>query len=236
MSQITLRDANYSDLPEVARVMSKAFWNDNLFGDLIHPHREKYPDDPDLYWLRRARVSFWDYRWRGIVAIAKDDSGKDVIAGIAQWERLGKEERNSNVHISIPIRNLFKPLSSLVMNIHARIWPNRAADPENEDIIERTYPYFERIWSGKRAESWYLSALAVHPDFQRQGVGKRLAQWGIEKAQAEGVCASLVAAHGTDDFYIKLGFDEQFGRAGDGESNPLADVEGSNMYWYWPRT
>lgn len=107
MSQITLRDANYSDLPEAARVMSKAFWNDNLFGDLIHPHREKYPDDPDLYWLRRARVSFWDYRWRGIVAIAKDDSGKDVIAGIAQWERLGKEERNSNVHISIPIRILF---------------------------------------------------------------------------------------------------------------------------------
>jgi hypothetical protein len=90
MSQITLRDANYSELPEVAHVMSKAFWNDNLFGDLIHPHREEYPDDADLYWLRRARVNFWDYRWRWIVAVAKDDSGKEVIAGIAQWERLGE--------------------------------------------------------------------------------------------------------------------------------------------------
>ncbi|KAM0294373.1 hypothetical protein HYE67_008035 [Fusarium culmorum] len=234
MSQITLRDANYSDLPEVARVMSKAFWNDNLFGDLIHPHREKYPDDPDLYWLRRARVSFWDCRWRCIVAITKDNIGKEVIAGIAQWERLGEGGKKLECSYLDP-RNLLKPLSSLVMNIHAQIWPNRAADPENEDIIERTYPYFEHIWSGKRAESWYLSALAVHPGSQGKGVGKRLAQWGIEKAQAEGVCASLVAAHGTDDFYIKLGFDEQFGRAGDAEGNPLADVPGSNMYWYWPR-
>jgi GNAT superfamily N-acetyltransferase len=134
------------------------------------------------------------------------------------------------------VGNLLKPLFSLAMDIHARIWPNRAADPKNEDIIERSYPYFEHIWSGKRAESWYLAALAVHPNFHGTGVGKKLAQWGIEQAQAEGVCASLVAAYGTDEFYKKCGFDEQYGRAGEAEGNPLADVAGSNMYWYWPRT
>ncbi|RGP73715.1 hypothetical protein FLONG3_6263 [Fusarium longipes] len=235
MSQITLRDARYSELPEIAHVMSKAFWNDNLFGDLIHPRREEYPDDPDLYWLRRARVDFWDYRWRWIVAVTKDDSGKEVIAGIAQWERLGDGGKKLECSYLDP-RNLLKPLSSLAMGIHARIWPNRAADPDNEDVIERSYPYFEHIWSGKRAESWYLAAVAVHPDFHGKGVGKKLVQWGIEQAQAEGVCASLIAAHGTDEFYKKCGFDEQFGRAGEAEGNPLAGIEGSNMYWYWPRT
>lgn len=90
MSEVVLRDAYYSELPEIANVMSKAFWGDNLFGDLIHPHRNKYPDDVDLYWLRRARVNFWDYRWKWLVAVAKDQNGKEVVAGIAQWARLGE--------------------------------------------------------------------------------------------------------------------------------------------------
>lgn len=89
MSEIVLRDARFSELPEIAHVMAKAFWEDNLFGQLIHPHRNEHPDDVDLYWLRRARVNFWDYRWRWLVAVGKDESGREVIAGIAQWARLG---------------------------------------------------------------------------------------------------------------------------------------------------
>jgi hypothetical protein len=88
-SEIVLRDARYNELPEIANVMAKAFWEDNLFGDLIHPHRDMYPNDVDLYWLRRARVNFWDYRWRWLVAVSKDKSGGETIAGIAQWARLG---------------------------------------------------------------------------------------------------------------------------------------------------
>ena len=89
MSGIVFRDARYSELPEVAHVMALAFWEDNLFGQLIHPHRNEFPDDVDLYWLRRARVNFWDYRWKLLVAVSKDESGREVIAGVAQWARLG---------------------------------------------------------------------------------------------------------------------------------------------------
>lgn len=84
-----LRDAHYSELPEIAHVLAQAFWDDNLFGQLIHPHRAEHADDVDLYWLRRARVNFWDYRWKWLVAVEKDAEGKEVIAGIAQWARLG---------------------------------------------------------------------------------------------------------------------------------------------------
>jgi hypothetical protein len=89
MSEIVLRDARYSELPEIAHTMSEAFWKDNLFGELIHPHRNEYPNDVDLYWLRRARVNFWDYRCRWLIAVAKDESGQKAIAGVAQWARLG---------------------------------------------------------------------------------------------------------------------------------------------------
>jgi GNAT superfamily N-acetyltransferase len=123
------------------------------------------------------------------------------------------------------------------MSIHKWLWPNRAADPKQEDIIERAYPCFDGIWSGDRAESWYLEQLAVHPSFQGKGVGYKLVQWGLEQAQNEGVVASVVSALGKNDFYRKCGFDVQDGSAcEDGEGNPLKGVEGGDVFWRWPKT
>ena len=51
----------------------------------------------------------------------------------------------------------------------------------------------------------HLSHLAIHPDYQGQGLGKKL----IEKVKAdlgEGVTLMVHAATGMDDFYKKLGF------------------------------
>ncbi|KAL2204594.1 acyl-CoA N-acyltransferase [Sarocladium strictum] len=234
MSDIVLRDARYSELPEIAHVMARAFWHDNLFGDLIHPHREAYPNDMDLYWLRRSRVSFWNWRWRFLVAVSKNEEGKEVIAGVAQWARLGNGGRDMDLYTLDP-RNLLAPLSSFAMRIHKWLWPSRAADPSEEDIIERAYPCFDKIWDGDRAESWYLDQLTVKPSFQGRRVGQRLVQWGLERAQADGVVASVVAALGTNGFYQKCGFDEQWGSARDGEGNPLKDVEGADIFWRWPK-
>jgi len=95
LPRVVFRDAHYSELPAVARVMSLAFWDDHIFGALIHPHRDQYPLDSDLYWLRRARVNFWDYRYKFLVAVVPDErgAGSDRVVGIAQWERLGKGAR-----------------------------------------------------------------------------------------------------------------------------------------------
>lgn len=48
---VTLRDARFSELPAVARILSLAFWDDQIFGELIHRKRAQYPLDSDLYWL-----------------------------------------------------------------------------------------------------------------------------------------------------------------------------------------
>jgi hypothetical protein len=90
MSAVSIRFAEYADLPSISRVMGQAFFDDSLFGDIIHPHRTKYPEDVNLYWLRRAYVDFWNYRWIWLVAVVKDiTTGKDLVIGVAQWERLG---------------------------------------------------------------------------------------------------------------------------------------------------
>ncbi|OAA61559.1 Acyl-CoA N-acyltransferase [Cordyceps fumosorosea ARSEF 2679] len=242
MPEIVVRDARYSELPEIARLMAAAFWDDNLFGEHIHPHRSQYPDDMYLYWLRRARVNFWDYRYRFLVAVRREASSpttgreeEDVIVGTALWTRLGDGGRALELWPVDP-RNLLRPLSAAAMGVHAYLWPNRAADPTREDAIERAYPCFgPSAWTGDRAESWYLDALAVHPDRQGGGVGRRLVAWGLDRAQRDGVVASVVSAWKMDGFYRACGFDEQHGNATSGEGNPLKGIDGANMFWRWPR-
>lgn len=89
--EVTLRDARFSELPAVARILSLAFWDDQIFGELIHPKRAQYPLDSDLYWLRDARTNFWDHRYKFVVAVMPDATSPrgEKIIGIAEWERLG---------------------------------------------------------------------------------------------------------------------------------------------------
>lgn len=84
MPDIQLRPARWSDLPAVGHVAEQAFFEDNLLGDLIHPYRRDYPGDMSLYWTRRARVHFWDYRWKQVVAVDKDQDGNDKVVGFIQ--------------------------------------------------------------------------------------------------------------------------------------------------------
>ncbi|KAF1731210.1 hypothetical protein CRV24_009289 [Beauveria bassiana] len=242
MPDITIRDAHYAELPEMARLMAAAFRDDNLFGAHIHPHRGQHPDDMHLYWLRRLRVNFWDWRYVFLVAVRQTDDPssssatgpEELIVGVALWTRLGDGGRALELWPFDP-RNLMKPLSATAMALHAYLWPNRAADPAREDAIERAYPCFgPSAWAGARAESWYLDVLAVHPERQGGGVGRRLVAWGLERAQRDGVVASVVSAWKMDGFYERCGFNEQHGNATSGKGNPLKGIDGGNMFWRWP--
>jgi GNAT superfamily N-acetyltransferase len=63
------------------------------------------------------------------------------------------------------------------------------------------------LGKGKCDEMWYLLALAVHPDFQRKGVGGELLQWGLKQAQDRGEKVYLEATEAGFGLYSKKGFD-----------------------------
>lgn len=84
MPDIQLRPARWTDLPAVGNVAEQAFFEDNMLGDFIHPYRRGYPGDMSLYWTRRTRVHFWDYRWKQIVAVDKDENGNEKVVGFIQ--------------------------------------------------------------------------------------------------------------------------------------------------------
>jgi hypothetical protein len=83
-----LRKAQFSDLSAIARVWTRAFFDDEIIGDIMHPHRQKYPDDVYWFLLRGIRERFWDWRHQFIV-VAIEDGDEEVIAGAADWRRLG---------------------------------------------------------------------------------------------------------------------------------------------------
>jgi len=56
-------------------------------------------------------------------------------------------------------------------------------------------------------EMWYLKILAIHPDYQRRGVGAKLLNWGLERARARGEKVYLEASRRGKGLYTKLGFE-----------------------------
>ncbi|RMZ87706.1 hypothetical protein DV736_g5059, partial [Chaetothyriales sp. CBS 134916] len=240
-----IRRAFFSEQRAIARVCTAAFWNDVLFGQLIHPHRLQYPNDNDLYWLRRTQVDWWDWSHIFIVATTGKDSvsrrGKDderIIIGQAHWSRIADSEAE-NYAAGWGLawwdpRRLIKPIVSLCVRLISWLRPNRAADPEQEDIIERSYGFLDHIWTkaNARSPSWYLESLAVAPAHRGQGVGRTLVQWGLDQAEKEGIACSVISAVGKERFYQRCGFDVgPVGRSGEGEGNPLDKVPGGLIFF-----
>ena len=127
------------------------------------------------------------------------------------------------------------PMMRLVNMISSFIWPNRAIHPEYEDLLERSGPFVEPLWSGDRAECWALQSVAVRPDYEGLGHGRALVGWGVQQAEREGVCASLISAPGKENFYRNCGFDVQDGTGSQGAGNPMAHVPGGLVFWKYPK-
>lgn len=77
-------------------------------------------------------------------------------------------------------------------------------------------PFFEDM-----AQYWELEVLAVAPKYQRQGIGSRLLEWGMNQASLFGLPVVVAATFIGEHLYAKHGFKE-CGRI---------DFEGSQFSW-----
>jgi predicted N-acetyltransferase YhbS len=96
-------------------------------------------------------------------------------------------------------------------------------------------PFCKHHWAGPRQENWYLALCAVHPDHQGQGFGRELVEWGIRQAERENVHASVMSSDGSDQFYLRCGFEQIVGNATEGEGNPLRGVKGGAILFWFPK-
>ncbi|KAF2133573.1 hypothetical protein P153DRAFT_332496 [Dothidotthia symphoricarpi CBS 119687] len=212
ITQFRLRRAGLFDLSSIARVWCSGFFDDEIIGDIMHPHRQQHPKDVYWFLLRGIRERFWNWRHQFIVVTTDDGNGREIMVGAADWRRLGFGGRARELWRVDP-RNLISPLLRMYHNLSLRLFPNRAANPSRSSFLDTAVKESEKYWTGNRAECWDLHVCGVHPDFQAKGAGKLLAQWGVQKAKEEGdgVCASVLCGEKNRGFYGKAGLGVQVG-------------------------
>ncbi|OCK80860.1 acyl-CoA N-acyltransferase [Lepidopterella palustris CBS 459.81] len=222
-----IRPATWADLSAISSLCAGSFQDDELFGEMMHPLRKEYPVDFEQYFVRRNRVNWWDYTHVWYVATTTDivdGKEQEVVAGIAEWELQGTV--STKLAWWDP-RNSLKPTMSLLNRLSLFCFPNRAANPDplKRDPFYASFPFFHHHWQGERANSVYLDLLAVHPKYQGRGLAKELVQWGLDKADAAGVCASVIASESGYGLYKRMGFTTEVGRCTEGEGNPLGELK-----------
>lgn len=231
-TSIVIRQATFLELPRSATCLAKAFHDEALFAYHIHPHRKQYPEDMAYYWLKRFQRDYWDWAQTFLIAV-DENTTPHTVCGVAQWHR----ESATPMLNSLDPRNVLYYIAAAYTSIWSKIWPNRAADPETEDILEKSGGFTEHIFMApENRERWYLHFLGVEPAYQGQSIGRKLVRWGMEHAEKEGIAAAVVVADGKDRFYQSCGFDTMLGRAGQGEGNPLGVIAGGNIWFKYPQS
>ncbi|KAH6870175.1 acyl-CoA N-acyltransferase [Alternaria rosae] len=221
-----LRLAKPSDEPAIADICARAFMEEDLFGRVIHPYRAQYPNDVKIFWHEWLRNDWINTRNRIIVAVSTASDQQENVIGAATWQRQGDDPGAQRIIAGWTDPGTFPVLPSAL---------NRALDPSKKTILIEAGPFTKHYWAGPCATNWYLSLCCVDPDVKGRGAGRLLVRWGLDRAEGEGIRASVMASEGSDAFYLKCGFDEVVGNASEGEGNLLRKegVKGGNILFMW---
>src|SRR5690242_6594435 len=223
-----LRLAKPSDEASIVEICTRAFFEEDLFGRVIHPYRDECPQDVQIFWHQWVRKDWSNPRNKIIVAVTTNDDQQEKIIGAAIWQRQGGDDDARKITDEWADPGEWPVLPST---------QNRALDPSKANILQESAFYTKHYWSGANATNWYLSLCCVDPAIKGRGAGRLLVRWGLDRADNEGIAASVMASEGSDAFYLKCGFDEIVGNANEGDVNPLqkVDVKGGNILFMWPR-
>lgn len=213
-----IRPATYNDLLPASKFLARAFQDEDLFGQYMHPHRKEYPDDMYLAFLNKLRLGWASGPQNHfLVSYNLGSNGQEILTGIARWQRMSAKSSTSlSTNAALNAMKAYIWLESF-------IYPNRAADPSRTGILNGIGPFVAHFWSGSRSGVWDLDFLGVDPDQGRQGFGQELVAWGFEQAKKEGVGCSVISSAGKERFYQSCGFDVIAGTVRDfgGEENPI---------------
>ena len=94
-----IRPANPSDEPAMASILATAFFDESLFGPVVHPHRHKYRNDVKIFWSERVRKA-WQTKDEKLFVATTVEDGKEEVIGVAVWQRQGDDEGSRKVEES----------------------------------------------------------------------------------------------------------------------------------------
>ena len=160
-----LRPAQPSDEPVIADICTRAFFDEDLFGRVIHPHRAEFPKDVHIFWHEWTRNDWSNPRNKIIVAVTIDKNNQETIIGAATWQRQGDDAGAQKIMSEWSDPGPWPTLRSA---------QNHALDSSKKTILQEAVPYTKHYWAGANATNWYLSLCCVDPDVKGRGAGRLL--------------------------------------------------------------
>lgn len=74
----------------MAALCAAAWFDEALFGPLLHPYRDQYPNDVQIYWHNCIRRHFNKPNEIVFVAVTTEN-GKEKVVGAGVWQRQGDD-------------------------------------------------------------------------------------------------------------------------------------------------
>jgi len=130
---------------------------------------------------------------------------EEEVAGLAVWtppKRLWRTETMTEF--------LYRKFLTLKDACEDIIFPRTWIKVDLEHKFYEVAAEYKEKYLGPDNENdtWYLQILAVHPKFQRKGIGGVLLDWGLDRARDKGERAYVEASEAGIPLYIKKGFIE----------------------------
>lgn len=187
-----IRNYDWSDVSSVADIYCTAFYH-----GIRYPYRVQYPLAFRALAVQKQRLRLTKPSAYGFVCVAdaediatlRRSNGEPIeigtVLGYAWWERKtpspAEDPWTKARHASFSYK-LERALQRLEGLYETHVNPNLAESRRNiEEIFEvraRQQPFAKL----REIPHWYLSTLAVHPDFQGNAVGRNLLSWGMERS------------------------------------------------------
>ncbi|OLN85528.1 Puromycin N-acetyltransferase 2 [Colletotrichum chlorophyti] len=232
--EFRIRPGTSADTGTIADIYVAAFGRD-WTARQMHPHKDEFPEDMRAWAHRFFYARYWGPEqqiFRVLVVPDPSSPSGERIAGFAWWRRAYPDPAEKSAHEGpLTLRGWLKPVLLGLNSLSGYLWPSRSLDPAMADIFEDSHAASDPLRDDpdhpRRKNAWYLSTLAVHPDFQGRGYGSLLVRDSLRRVDEEGVPAWLIGLAGVEPFYERLGFVVK-GRANVGR---LADWDGGSIMY-----
>ncbi|KAJ6096735.1 hypothetical protein N7486_007481 [Penicillium sp. IBT 16267x] len=207
-----IRRMQSSDIPILGHLAATTYF-DSPLNAFLCPHRYEYPKHVIRRFVQMIRGRYLNPRSIGFVAV--DHASPSTPVAYAQFIRLGNDQ--AALQLISNQRSIWRLMKTWWFKIRASLvnlfWPDRSVNPDAMKTFMKSVEHDEQYyWESpemkiKYLNRWHAQSVVVSSSYQRQGIGRRLMEEVLQRAQNEGVVVGLEASEDGEKLYQKLGFE-----------------------------
>jgi ribosomal protein S18 acetylase RimI-like enzyme len=160
---------------------------------------DRDPLDPKRHKFQSKQLLHRALKPRGLLVCAIKD-GK--VVGYAWWDLPASLARKETIW-----QKIYRKTIEFKDQFNGKFFPPEWRDNGRFHAFWRAEAECEKKYLGSDIDrAWYLDTLAVLPEYQRQGIGKMLVDYGLHRAQERGEKAYTQASEFGKGLYLQKGF------------------------------